>query len=150
MCLGIDHLKLLIQLHINEFYFFFFLKPYFKASKSLATRADGSASQKKRSRTNHELKRLYQDEGAARILNEMAHSGTKRRSTSNQANQHQQAPPAAAVLPSKPSPKRPPKPSLSTDEQPKKSRGAAEFECEICDKVLKTRSGYREHVLWVI
>ena len=85
----------------------------------------GSAagSSNKRSRASHELERLYMDEGAARILNEMAKRGTNRRST---AATSPVAPPAAAVLPKpKPSPKRPPKAKLATDEQqqqPKKTK----------------------------
>ena len=71
----------------------------------MAAKAGGSASLNKRSCISHEVKRLYQDEGAARILNEMGRRSTKRRSTSNQTNQHQQSSQAVAVLFSKPKPR---------------------------------------------
>lgn len=79
----------------------------FQGTKSfpVAATAGGSASLNERSRISHEVKRLYQDEGAARILNEMGRRGTKRRSTFNQTNQHHQASQAVVVLVSKPKPR---------------------------------------------
>jgi len=67
----------------------------------MATPSVAPAAMNKRTRTSRELENLYIDEGAGRILSEMASRGTNRRPTKN-PNVALNAPPSA---PARSSPK---------------------------------------------